>query len=122
MTVAITDDTGRVLGHAARVLDFSNAEPGEMGGRDPRAPLTLGTLLVRGELRVGHTFAASDPDAPIWMEEQPVTAGSGWYQDFRCESCVTKSNLAYQAGATWIILEHKGGCRWLREIAKRYPR
>ena len=56
------------------------------------------------------------------MEERPVTADSDWYHDFRCASCVTKSNLAYQHGATWLIMEHKPGCRWLRKIARRYPR
>ena len=41
-------------------IDLVNGEPGELGGRDPRARLTLATLLVRGGwLNVGHTFDAA---------------------------------------------------------------
>ena len=122
MSIQITDDTGRVLGHAARVLDLANDEPAELGGKDPRAPLTLGTLLVQGELHIGHTYDAADPDAPIWLEERPITADSDWYQDFRCDHCVTKSNLAYQYGATWLVMEHTRSCRWLRKMARQHPR
>jgi len=121
MRVTVTDDTGRITGYAASVIDLAEPEP-EMAGKDPRAPLTLGTLLVRGCLRVGHTFDAADDNAPIWLEERPVLPGSEWYRDFRCDQCVTKSNIAYQHGATWMILEHTRSCRWLRRIARKYPR
>ena len=104
MRVAITDDTGRILGYAARVLDFANPEP-EMGGRDPRAPLTFSTLLVRGKLRIGHTYDAADENARIWLEEQPSPAGCG-IPTSAAISCVTKSTIAYQHGDTWMILQH----------------
>ncbi len=121
--IAIRDYAGRHLGWAAGVIDLASPEAEEMGGKDPRAPLTLATLLVRGgRLNVGHTFAAADPDAPIWLEERPVTPSSEWYQDFRCDHCVTKSILVYQHGATWLIFEHTRSCRWLRRIARTYPR
>lgn len=124
MTPMVTDQRVRWPDGSTSLppIDLVNGGPEELGGKDPRAPLTLGTLLVRGSLRVGHTFAAADPDAPIWMEERPVTPDSEWYRDFRCDWCVTKSNIAYQHGQTWMILEHRRGCRWLRKIAKKYPR
>ncbi len=123
MRVAVRDDTtGQILGYAAGAIDLTNDSEPEMGGRDPRAPLTLGTLLVVGCLRIGHTFDAADESAPIWLEERPITADSDFYHDFRCDHCVTKSNLAYQHGDTWLIMEHKPGCRWLRRIARKHPR
>lgn len=100
-------------------IDLVNGEPGEMGGRDPRAPLTLSTLLVRGQLNIGHTFDAADPDARIYLEEQPEP-GRVRSPDLRCDSCVTRSSIAYQAGMTWVVLEHTRTCRWLRKIAGTY--
>lgn len=120
--IAITDHNGQILGYAGRVLDFANAEPEpELGGKDPRAPLTLTTLLVRGQLNIGHTYALADPDAPIWLEEQPEP-GRVRDPDFRCGQCVTKSSIAYQHGQTWLILQHTRSCRWLRQLARRFPR
>lgn len=120
--IAVTDDTGRVLGWAARVLDLANPEPEpEMSGTDPRAPLTLAVVLVQGSMRIGHTFDAADPDAPIWLEERPAP---GWirHPDLRCDECVTKTSAAYQDGQTYVIMQHARSCRWLRRMAKRHPR
>ena len=41
--------------------------------------------------------------------------------DFRCDWCVTRSSIAYQSGATWLVLEHTRSCRWLRRIARSTP-
>ena len=118
--IQITDDTGQHLGWAAGVLEFAGTGP-ELGGKDPDAPLTLTTLLVRGSLNIGHTYDAADPDAPIWLEEQPEP-GRVRDPDFRCDECVTKSNIAYQHGMTFVIMEHTRSCRWLRRMARTYPR
>jgi hypothetical protein len=117
--ITITDSAGRVLGFAAGVLDLAGTGP-EMGGKDPAAPLTFTTLLVVGRLRIGHTFALDDPDAPIWMEEQPPP-GRVRDPDFRCSFCVTKSSIARQYGDTFVILEHTRTCRWMRRMARKYP-
>lgn len=118
MTVAIRDDSGQIIGWAASVIDLASPEP-ELGGKDPRAPLMIGTVLVHGQLNIGHTYDAADPDAPIWLEEQPEP-GRVRDPDFRCEHCVTKSSIAYQHGATWVILQHTKTCTWLARIAREY--
>jgi hypothetical protein len=105
-------------GHCRAVIELANGP--ELGGKDPRAPQALASLLVRGPLRIGHTYSLADEDAPIYIEDRAIMPGSQSYADLRCGSCVTKLNVQYQHGQTWAILQHKRGCRWLRRIARTY--
>jgi hypothetical protein len=118
--IQITDDNGQHLGYAAGVIELSS----EMGGKDPRAPLAFSTLLVRGQLVVGHTFDLNDETEPIYYPEgQAVQPGKAGYADFRCPFCVTHATVSYDDdGHTFMILEHKRGCRWLNRIHAEHGR
>ena len=122
MSIPERDYTGQITGYAAREINLANADPEpEMGGRDPRAPLTFTTVAVRGMLLIGHTYDLADENARIYLEEQPPP-GRVRDPDFRCTECVTKSSIAYQHGCTWVVMEHTRSCRWLREMVRRHPR
>jgi hypothetical protein len=106
-------------GTASAVIDLAGGP--EYGGRDPRARQILMPLQVRGRLRVGHTLDLRDPDAPIWVEEQPAARLSGQVADLRCPGCVSKIDIGEMDG-TLVVIEHQPGCRWLRGFLRRAGR
>jgi hypothetical protein len=119
--IQIHGDNGQHLGWAAAVIDL--AEP-EMGGRDPRAPLTFSTLLVRGVLRIGHTFDLDDETEPIYyVAGRGIRPGTASYADLRCDHCVTHSTICYSSDRdTFLIMVHKRGCRWLTGVHREHGR
>jgi hypothetical protein len=119
--IQIRDHDGHVLGHAAGVIEL--AEP-ELGGKDPRAPLAFSTLLVRGVLRIGHTFDLNDETEPIYyVAGRGIRPGTAGLTDLRCDWCVTHSTVSYSPdGDTFLIMQHKRGCRWLNGIHAEHGR
>jgi len=116
----VTDAAGQVLGVAGAIIDLTNPEAEEMGGRDPRAPMMIGALFVQGQLNIGHTYDLANPDARIYLEEQPER-GRVRDPDLRCDECVTKTDIGYQHGMTWVVMEHTRSCTWLARIAREHP-
>jgi hypothetical protein len=96
-------------GTASAVIDLSGPE---YGGRDQRAKQVMIPLAVRGRLRVGHTRALADPDAPIWIQEDATVRPGQAVADLRCPGCVTRCDIGELDG-TLAVLEHEDGCRWL---------
>jgi hypothetical protein len=117
--IQITGGNGQHLGWAHGVIDL--AEP-ELGGKDPRAPLTFSTLLVRGVLRIGHTFDLNDDSEPIYyVAGRGIQPGQAGYADLRCDFCVTHATVSYDDdGHTFLIMQHKRGCRWLTGIHREH--
>jgi hypothetical protein len=115
MTIPIHGDNGQVLGTAEAVIDLANPE---MGGKDPRAPLALATLLIHGTLRIGHTFDLNDETEPIYyVEGTGIAPGTADLTDLRCPFCVTHATISYSPdGDTFLIMQHKRGCSWLTGI------
>ncbi len=107
----------------ARVLDLANGpDAPPRGGRDPDVPMVMMPLQVAGRLRVAHTWALSDPDAPIWLDESADVYPGTEFADLRCPQCVTRADIARGGGETVAVLEHQPGCGWLAALAARSPR
>jgi hypothetical protein len=107
MRVTVRDDHGRVLGHAARILDFTN-------GSEP--PLILFPLEVRGRLRFGHTASIADPSQPILIDaaDDRYHPDAARLVDARCHSCNgSKSQILRDDTETVLLLEHMPGCKFL---------
>lgn len=124
----VTPQPGRRLdvqgGTCSAIIDLANPAEPERGGHDPAAPQSRGTLLVSGRLlRVGHTWALSDPDEPVFIDASAdVHPGGRAAADLRCTGCVARVDIGRLDGDTLAVLEHERGCRWLRKfLARRTP-
>jgi hypothetical protein len=119
MSITITDDSGQILGTAARVLDFTN----EPGGRDPEVPQLIWPIQIKGwRMRVGHTWSISDDSARIWVNPSQDCYPGQRQADLRCPSCVTKSQFVFDdlLNETYALMQHRPGCPWLNKLIAAY--
>jgi hypothetical protein len=125
--VPITDDTGRYLGYAARVLDFTNAEPdpGPQVRIDMVAP-GLSRVISRPRLpiRIGHVAGnVLDPGQVIATNGEVIEPGNAdaLFLDTECSDCDSALVVLphQEPGYLWYVTEHRRSCpafaQWIRD-------
>jgi hypothetical protein len=110
-------------GTAARVIDL--AVPHPLGGMDPEAPLTITEIAVTGTVATGHTSDLADPDAPILVREDSISAapgGGALYAEGRCPGCIARTTILRSPGQALLVLEHEAGCAEFAALLAQVPR
>ena len=110
--VTVLPTTG-LPGRAACTIDLSGAEP--------QVPTVIITRHeVTGPVLLAHTRSYADQSAPILVDPRPILPGADGTAaaDTRCGSCQgAKPFVARGERETWIILQHRPGCRELAALA-----
>lgn len=113
----------RVTQPQPTVIDL--AKPHPEGGFDPEAGLVLSELAVTGTVATGHTLDLADPDAPILVREDSISAapdGGALYVEGRCPRCIARTTILRSPGQTLLVLEHEAGCREFAALLAQVPR
>ena len=91
-----------------RIIDLANPEP--------EPPQFLTALRVTGVLRIGHTWDLADPDEPIVIREADDVRPGARVAEGRCPGCTARTTISDAGDFTLLVLEHRRGCRWFRQL------
>lgn len=110
--IAVTDDTGRVLGYAARVIDLANEDP-EV--RIEQIAPGLSRTISRQWLpiRVGHVLGSVlDPGMVIATDGKVLPPKQGRFIDAECSDCDSALVVLphNEPGVLWFVIEHRRTC------------
>lgn len=110
MRVPVTDDTGRVLGFAAGIIDLAEPEP-----QVTITPLWPGFSRIQmpwRQIRIGHVRGNVLRADRIYTNGKVIEPTDAEYLEGDCRAC--GSSLAVcpnqEPGRTWFVIEHEDRC------------
>ena len=127
MRIPISDDTGRITGYAAGVLDFAGTGPEQ----DPQVTIeqlapgfSRAISRPRLPIRIGHVAGSVlDPGMVIATDGQVFDPGDAGAVFINAECSDCDSALAVlphqEPGHIWYVIEHRRTCpamaQWIRD-------
>lgn len=110
--IQITDDTGRHLGWAAGVLDFTNAEPDPPVTITPLAPGFSRIKMPWRQIRIGHVRGNVLRAEAIYTTGEVIEPTDAEYLEGDCRACDSSLVVCpnQEPGRTWFVLEHEDRC------------